>query len=164
MSIENVSKSQRNGIVLLRVLIGWHFMYEGVVKLHDPAWTSKGYLMSAEGWFSGFFAWLGSDTLVNMVDLLNVFGLMVVGITLIFGIWEKLGTIFGIALLLLYYLARPPFPGVSDIGTEGSYWIVNKNLIEAVALWLLYQLPSGAYFGIQRLFEKKVETSTLTNG
>ncbi len=138
-------------------------MYEGVIKMYQPSWTSKGYLLSAEGWFSGIFAWLASDSLIGMVDFLNMFGLMVVGIALIFGVWERLGAVFGIALLIMYYLARPPFPGLSEVGTEGSYFIVNKNLIEMAALWVLYLFPSGAYFGIGRLMEKKQSTSTVTN-
>ena len=32
--------SQLNGLVLLRVLIGWHFLYEGVSKLINPYWSS----------------------------------------------------------------------------------------------------------------------------
>lgn len=151
MKAENLSGSQLNGIVFFRVLIGWHFMYEGVIKLFDSAWTSKGYLMAAEGPFSGIFNMLGSGNMVGLIDNINVFGMLIVGITLIFGIWERVGTIFGIVLLLMFYLSRPPFPGLSETGTEGSYWFVNKNLIEAAGLWILYQIPTGAYFGIRRL-------------
>ena len=28
------------GLVVLRVLIGWHFLYEGVSKLINPYWRS----------------------------------------------------------------------------------------------------------------------------
>ena len=42
-------------LVLLRVLIGWHFLYEGVVKLFDREWSSYAYLMDSNGLFSGVF-------------------------------------------------------------------------------------------------------------
>ena len=32
------------GLVILRVAVGWHFLYEGVTKLLEPNWTSAAYL------------------------------------------------------------------------------------------------------------------------
>ena len=29
-------------LVLVRVAIGWHFLYEGWVKLSEPGWTAAG--------------------------------------------------------------------------------------------------------------------------
>ncbi|MEE3301924.1 MAG: DoxX subfamily, partial [Candidatus Neomarinimicrobiota bacterium] len=37
---------------------------------------------------------------------------------------------------------------------EGSYIIVNKNLIEACALWVLYVFPTGHIIGLDRLLAK----------
>jgi len=146
----NLSRTGRNSLILLRLFIGWHFLYEGVLKLYNPAWTSKAYLSSAE-LLSPFFQWLASDGMIHLVDNLNIFGLMVVGLSLLLGYFERVGSIFGIRLLLMYYLAHPALPGASQAGTEGSYWIINKNLIEAAALYVLYQLPTGAYFGLHSL-------------
>ena len=30
--------------LVLRIMIGWHFLYEGIVKLLDPRWSSAAYL------------------------------------------------------------------------------------------------------------------------
>ena len=38
------NKCQLYGLVTLRVLIGWHFLYEGVSKLINPYWSSAAYL------------------------------------------------------------------------------------------------------------------------
>jgi len=154
MSDQSFSGSRLNGMVLFRLLIGWHFMYEGVVKLYNPGWTSGGYLASSEGWFRPLFLWLSSEGIVAGVDFINIAGLLIVGLTLLFGIWERIGAVTGILLLTMYYLSHPPFPGVSDIGTEGSYFIVNKNMIEAVGLWILYMFPSGDFFGVKRLLNR----------
>ena len=41
----------------------------------------------------------------------------------------------GILLILLFYLCNPPFVGYFySIPMEGSYLIVNKNLVEAAGL------------------------------
>ena len=146
----NLSQTGRNSLVLLRILIGWHFLYEGVLKLYNPAWTSKAYLSSAE-LLTPLFQWLSGDSMIHLVDNLNIFSLMVVGLSLLLGYFERVGSIFGICLLVMYYLAHPALPGASQAGTEGSYWIINKNLIEAAALFVLYHMPTGNYFGLQSL-------------
>ena len=59
----------------------------------------------------------------------------------------------GIVLLLLYYIAAPPFAGYTyAMPTEGSYLVVNKILIEAAALLLLIAFPTRSLFGVDRLF------------
>lgn len=148
-----MNQKQMNGLIILRLLIGWHFLYEGVIKLYNPQWTAKGYLLSADGFLSNFFASLASDSLINTIDFLNIAALMIIGITLILGFAEKLGAWLGIGLLLMYYFAHPPFPGLEQVNVEGNYWIVNKNLIEAAALFVLTTMPTGEVFGIKRLFQ-----------
>lgn len=146
-------------MALLRILIGWHFLYEGIVKVYNPDWTSFGYLASAQGPFKYVFQALASETVLPWVDTLNWVALIFVGITLILGIFEKAGALVGVGLLFMYYLAHPSWPGMAQINTEGSYWIVNKNLIEAVACLVLFYQPTGRLFGLSRLFSKNKSLS-----
>ncbi len=150
MSMDPLHKRQLNALVLLRIFIGWHFLYEGVIKLFNANWTAKFYLLSSEGFAKPLFTWLAGDGMIGIVDFLNIACLVFVGLALILGYLEKLGAWLGIGLLLMYYLAHPAFPGLQQAGTEGSYFIINKNLIEAAALYVLFLLPTGDYFGIKR--------------
>jgi thiosulfate dehydrogenase (quinone) large subunit len=161
MNATNLTVVQRNTLILLRILIGWHFLYEGVIKAYNPSWTSKGYLLSASI-LKPFFTWLASDSLISGIDFLNIAALIAIGISLIIGIKVRWGCIAGILLLMLYYLAHPPFPGLPQGPTEGSYWIVNKNLIEMAALLVIYQFPLTTVFGLEMLFSKN-KTITSTN-
>lgn len=158
--MEHISKGPIRAVVLMRILIGWHFLYEGILKVYNPTWTSKAYLMSAE-LLSPLYQWLASDSRIGLVDNLNQYVLMIVGLALILGLFERIGAIAGIALLVLYYLAHPAFPGMNQSGTEGSYWIVNKNLIEAAALYVIYLVPTGKYIGLG-IFSKKLSTHPIT--
>ena len=153
MDTMQLHRKQYSALALLRFFIGWHFLYEGVIKLFNPNWTATGYLMSAEGIAKPFFSWLSQDAFIGAVDLLNVICLVFVGLALVIGLWEKLAAFLGIGLLVLYYLAHPAFPGLDQVGTEGSYFIINKNLIEAAALYVIYLIPTGQYFGINRLLK-----------
>ncbi|MGB5376484.1 DoxX family membrane protein [Muriicola sp.] len=152
---ESLSRS----LIFLRILIGWHFLYEGVIKLFNPDWTAFGYLATAQGPLDWLFISLTSESLIGWVDTLNMATLIFVGITLILGFYEKLGAFAGMVLLGLYYFAHPPFPWLEQLNVEGSYWFVNKNLIELAALWVLYQYPTGHYFGLGYLKINKVNTA-----
>jgi thiosulfate dehydrogenase (quinone) large subunit len=150
----NLSAGQRYGLVLLRILIGWHFLYEGILKLYNPSWTSKGYLLSASI-LKPFFTWLADESRISFIDSVNVAGLIAVGVSLLIGLKIRWGCIGGMILLALYYLAHPPFPSLPQGPSEGSYWIVNKNLIEIIALYVIYQLPAATSFGLESLFSKR---------
>ncbi|UII76553.1 DoxX family membrane protein [Flagellimonas sp. HMM57] len=142
-------------IVLLRVFIGWHFLYEGVIKLFNPEWTSFGYLASAQGPLKPFFSLLISPSVIGWVDVLNMAALIIVGVAFTLGVFEKKGAIVAIGLLALYYLAHPPFPWLDQLNTEGNYWFVNKNLIELIACILIYNFPTGHYFGLNYFIKRK---------
>ncbi len=153
----NYSKAQISWLVLLRVVIGWHFLYEGLVKLVNPNWSSVGYLLDSGGFMQGFFHWLAtSPNTLYVVDMFNIWGLILLGLAFILGLFERPAYILGILLLAFYYLSHPPFVGLRyAVPGEGSYLIVNKNLIELLALAVLYVFPSGRYIGIDRLIFKR---------
>lgn len=149
-----LTSAQTGVMVLLRLLIGWHFLYEGVIKLYSPSWTAKGYLLSAT-FMEPFFHSLAGESLISNIDTLNIAALVVVGAALILGFKTQFASLIGVGLLLMYYFAHPPFPGYPIGPAEGSYWIVNKNLIEAVALLVIFLFPTSVAFGLERFFAKK---------
>lgn len=154
--MNDYSKNQITLLVILRMLIGWHFLYEGIVKVYNPEWSAKGYLMSSEGIFQGVFQSLAaSEGMLNLVDFLNQWGLVAIGLSLLLGLFTRPFTVAGALLLAMYYLAHPPFAGLeSPMPTEGSYLIVNKNLIEMFALLVLVVFPTSQIIGVDRLIQK----------
>ena len=140
-------------ITALRVLVGWHFLYEGLTKLTAPSWTAAGYLKQAKGPLAEPFRWLATrpDLLAN-ADLITMWGLTIVGLCLILGLFTRLVSLAGIGLILLFYLAAPPFIGYFyTIPSEGSYLIVNKNLVEISALVVILLTGSGRFAGLDRI-------------
>lgn len=164
MRKDNLALSYSNwqifSLTLLRVLIGWHFLYEGLTKLFSsPAWTAKSYLVGSVGPFAPIFKAMASNSiLLLIIDNINIWGLTIIGLCLFIGLFARPFKLFGIVLLLLYYFAYPPFANVViNAPVEGSYWIVNKNLIEMAALLVLYLFPSSQISGIDRLFQPKIK-------
>jgi uncharacterized membrane protein YphA (DoxX/SURF4 family) len=138
-------------LILLRMGIGWHFLYEGLVKLLSPGWTSAPFLAESRWLFSSAFQWIAAHPAVLwVVDRLNVWGLVLIGLALVLGAFSRFAAVSGIVLLSLYYLASPPLPGLPTNGAEGSYLIVNKNLVEILALCVVAAFPARGFFGLER--------------
>jgi len=137
----------------LRVVVGWHFLYEGIAKLTSPAWSAAGYLKQARGPFADLFKWIASDpNLLANADLITMWGLTLVGLFLMLGLFTRLASLAGMAFILLFYLCNPPFVGYFyAIPTEGSYLIVNKNLVELCALVVILVTRSGRFAGLDRI-------------
>lgn len=141
-------------LVALRFLIGWHLLYEGIVKLLNPQWSSYVFLQESQGMFAGIADWItANESVLAGVDLANTLGLVAIGLALILGLFTRLAAFAGAALIALYYLFNPPFIGIeATIPLEGNYLIVNKNLIEAVTLLLVGVSPAARQFGLDVLF------------
>lgn len=160
--MKNLSNKQLNFIVALRVLVGWHFLYEGLSKLFTPGWTSADFLSLSNWWFAPFYHWIAeSPAVLQVVDFLNVWGLILIGIALFLGLFERVAVWGGIALLTLYYFANPPFVG-NDFGVpaEGNYLVVNKVLIELFALLVFLVIPTSRYVGLDKFIFKKQSSKT----
>jgi thiosulfate dehydrogenase (quinone) large subunit len=153
----NYSNTQLSLLVVFRLAIGWHFLYEGIIKLINPNWSSVGFLLDSKGLFAGIFqAMAGNQELVHVLNFLNAWGLTLIGLGLITGLFTQVATLAGMVLLAFYYVSHPPLIGTKyAIPSEGSYLLVNKNLIEFFALWVLYLFPSGNRIGLDRLIFKK---------
>jgi len=144
-------------LTILRVGIGWHFLYEGFSKLLDPEWTASGYLLSATGPFAGIFHTMAAnETLLQFINVINIWALIFIGLGLFIGMFTKISQVAGIALLTVYYLSHPPFFAEPGFFREGSYLLVSKDLLEIIALLVLMFFPTGRFIGIDGLLTKSL--------
>lgn len=89
---------------------------------------------------------------IDMVNRVTTNGLILCGAGLILGLFTRLSALGGAALLTLFYLSMPPWPGLPQApNAEGHYMIVNKNLIEFLACIFLALTPSGQWIGLDAL-------------
>jgi len=154
----SLNRTQQMALVLLRTLIGWHFLYEGLVKLVWPAWTragvplgrfsSAGYLRSSTGPFADVFRAFADASWLPWLDLLMAWSLLLVGLGLMLGLFTQLACAGALALLALFYLSWLPTRGVYEPGTEGNYLLVNKNLVEAAAVFVVLAFRTGRIAGL----------------
>ena len=146
--INNIRQADWKKILLtfVRMAIGWHFLYEGIAKLLIPKWTSFSYLSNSTGPFAGLYHWMSSvPFILKFVDILNIFGLLVIGAALFLGLFSRIAAICGALLLSLYYFAYPPFGDSLFSVSEGHLFIIDKIFIEAIVLIFIVFLREKGY-------------------
>jgi thiosulfate dehydrogenase [quinone] large subunit len=157
--IKSYSNTQAFMLVTLRLLLGWYFIYEGIVKITNPDWSSFGYLMDSQGPFAGIFHSMAAKAnVVAVVDWLNKWGLTLIGLGLMLGFLTQYALFFGMLLLIMYYCSHPPLASVTYVmPQEGSYLWVNKTLIEIFTMALLLVFPTGNIAGVDRFITKWIK-------
>lgn len=152
-----LSPLQGTLLVVLRVAIGWHMLYEGWYKLTEPGgWSAAGYLRALPaGPLSGVFhAIPNHPDLLRVVDLLNMWGLTAVGLGLIVGFLTPYACLGGMLMLAMYYLGNPPWISVRTVAGEGNYLYLDKNLLELIALGVVLAFNTGRLAGLDVLVHR----------
>jgi uncharacterized membrane protein YphA (DoxX/SURF4 family) len=141
---------------IVRIAIGWHFLYEGVTKIIAENWSSAPYLAGSKWIFAPLFhSMTESAAIIDIVDFINVWGMILVGAGLMLGLFARWASIGGVLMLFFYFVAYPPFPGyMFGVPVEGNYLWVNKNLIEFFVLTTFIFLSPDYLFGLDRLYSK----------
>lgn len=132
--------NMRDGLyALLRMAIGWHFLYEGVWKLVQENWSAKGFLQSSD-WFAGplFKALAANSAVMRGIDFANEWGLVLIGLGLIAGVLARWAAGAGALLLVFYYVCQPPWLNATG---DAHYLFLDVRLVEALALGVLVCTP-----------------------
>lgn len=132
--------NMRDGLyALLRMAIGWHFLYEGVWKLVQENWSAKGFLQSSD-WFAGplFKALAANSAVMRGIDFANEWGLVLIGLGLIAGVLARWAAGAGALLLVFYYVCQPPWLNATG---DAHYLFLDVRLVEVLALGVLVCTP-----------------------
>ena len=156
---------QQFALVALRTVIGWHFLYEAYYKITSPAWspgggpltpwTSAGYLKGASGPLAFIFQKLVDRGLTTWIDRSVKIALLLIGLSLLLGLFTRFGAAGALFFLSLFYFLYVPVLGVPQPNAEGTYLIVNKTLIEAIAVIVLLVFDTGRIAGLDLLLKRR---------
>jgi uncharacterized membrane protein YphA (DoxX/SURF4 family) len=155
-------------LALLRIVIGWHFLFEGISKAFTPSWSSADFLLLSNWIFAGFFHWVaGNPSIIAIVDFAVTWGLILIGLMLLAGLFDRTFAVAGMLLIAMFWIANPPLTRL-DFGVphEGNYMVVDKNLVEFFALFVIFLFPTGKYLGLGvflRKNRKKITRKDVIN-
>lgn len=138
-----MTRWQRTTLFLLRLSLGWLFFYAGISKLFNPSWSAAGYLHGAKT-FAGLYEWLAQPGLLPVVNLLNEWGALLLGVSLLLGVFVRISTALGAVLMLLYYVPILEFPYIGK-----NAFLVDEHIVYALALLVLGSLRDGRIWGLE---------------
>jgi thiosulfate dehydrogenase (quinone) large subunit len=166
-----LSRVQAVSLVVLRTLVGWHFLYEGYFKLLLPGWaragtplahwSASGYLTGATGPLSGVFHAMAASGLAPSIDLAVPIALVLIGLSLTLGLLTRLGCWGALVLLFLFYVSAIPTTGAPVTGQEGTYLLVSKNLIELAAVAAVLAFRTERIAGLDLFFQTRRDAEPL---
>ncbi len=133
-------------ILLLRLTMGWIFIWSGFDKLVTN-FSAAGFLTNAtQGPFGGWFQDLGANqTAVDIINPLVIWGQILIGITLMFGIFTRGGLFWAAVMVFLFYLAQLP---------PANNPFMDEHLVYIIVFALLGALGAGRIFGLDALVER----------
>ena len=136
-----MTSPQKFFLFLLRVTVGWMFFYAGITKVLDPQWSAEGYLKGAKA-FSWFFQILLDPSVLPIINFMNKWGLTLLGISLILGLFVRFSSLLGVLLMALYYMALGfPYPNPHS-------YIVDEHIIYISILFFFAAVKAGRVFGL----------------
>lgn len=133
--------------VIVRILLGWYMFFAGIEKVLDPAWTAKGFLLSAQT-FPTLYAWFALPGNSWWVDPLNAWGITLVGVAFVLGVGIRAASWGGAALMILYYFPHYTLPFIPH------GFIVEYHIVFAAAFILIGLMPEARRFALSGFFKK----------
>jgi thiosulfate dehydrogenase [quinone] large subunit len=132
-----------HSLFLLRLTIGVQFLMAGLSKFGD--WTAAGYLSGATGPFANWFQSMAGST---FVDTLNVWGLTLIGLALIFGLFVRPASFFGAILMLLYYFAQ--------FEQNIAHGFIDQHIILILVFFVFLGGGIGHIYGVDGLLARRI--------
>jgi thiosulfate dehydrogenase (quinone) large subunit len=161
--MDATTKVRERGIVILRIAMGWVFLFAGIEKffaLGGKPFSAAGFLQFATaGSWPGvelaqgqyinpthpFWASLGTNAgLIGVINVLVVFGELAIGTALILGLFTRFAAAMGTLMLSFFFLASWDF----------ANGIVNSDAIYAILTASLGIMAAGRVFGLDAILEK----------
>lgn len=142
-----MSRLAKISIIILRVIIGWYFLYQGISAILNPNWLLTPYIKDSVI-FTSFYNFLLQPSFLLSASYVIKGLFVLIGALLILGIFVRLASLLGILVTFLFYLPLVRFPYVDHV-----YYIVDSHIIIIAALFFLFAARAGEYFGLGSMFK-----------
>ena len=112
-------------------------------------------LMVAPPGFRSFLVFQMDARVMLFTAVLTIVTTMLVGLSLMLGLFTQLGCWGAIGFLAMFYASMPPTTGLQVVGAEGAYLFVNKNLVELAAVVAVLSFKTGRIAGLDQLVRSR---------
>ena len=145
---ESHSTLENSLIVFFRVAIGWTFLWAGIHHFGDNQFV-PGFLSHTKT-FHDIYAPMAAPAIAGPLTFLVEYGHLLIGLSLVFGLFVRTSGPFAILLLLLYWTAHMDFPYVENVNS----FLIDFHVVYAGLVVYLMMKRAGHVFGLDGLAEK----------
>ena len=161
-TMETITKARERGILVLRLLVGWVFLFAGAEKLmqlegHGP-FSAGGFLKFAT---AGTWPGAAEDAIVNptqalwvslaanptaltVIDFVVPVGQVLIGAALILGLATRFAGLMGALMMGFFFVAAWDF----------GHGIVNQHFVYATLALFLAYARAGEIYGLDAYIER----------
>ncbi len=133
------AKSFGAAYIVLRVALGGLFLATGWTKI-ATGWSAASYLAVSTGPFA---EWFQSMAGIPAIDILNEWGLFLLGVALVAGFFVRPAAMLGVLLMVLYYFAH--------FTENTAHGLIDEHVIYAAVLALFASGGAGHAFGLNAI-------------
>ncbi len=123
--------------------MAWTFLYAASHQVFVPGWSATAFLEHTKT-FHWLFSIFTGPVMGPITSFLVEYGHLLIGLSLLLGLFTRLSASFGIALMILYWMAHMDFPYITD---ENNF-IVDSHIVYALVLWLVIVTRAGRIWGL----------------
>ena len=139
------TKLDRSIIFVLRILVGWLFLYAGSWQILQH-YSAAGFLNHVVT-FHNFFAAFATPAMQPYTDFLMKWGHFLIGLSLVSGLMVRVSGPFGILLMITYHFAHMDWPFIEN----HLSLFVDYHLVYAVVIVFLIAHRAGQVWGLDGL-------------
>src|SRR5579864_3516162 len=142
------TKLDRGIIVVLRVLVGWLFLYAGSWQILEN--YSAGGFLNHVVTFHALFAQFATPAMLPFTDFLMKWGHLLIGLSLVSGLMVRVSGPFGVLLMVTYHFAHMDWPFIEN----HLNLFVDFHLVYATVIIYLIVHNAGHVWGLDGLLER----------
>lgn len=129
---------QRVILTLFRLMVGWVFLGAALRQIPDAGWSAAGF-MGRAAHLTGFYNFLATPPLINIIDATIPWVHLLLGLALILGVFLRPAALVGSVLMILYLIPRIEFPAV----------FTDAHIFYALIMIYLASVGAGRIWGLQ---------------
>lgn len=139
----NDSNAERALILVFRLLMAWTFIYAASHQAFVANFSIVGFLNTTKT-FHNFFALFTAPSIAPVVSFMVAWGHLLIGLSLLTGLMVRVSSVFGIALLITYWMAHMDWPFIEN----KNNFIIDYHVVYSVVLIYLIVKHAGHVWGL----------------
>jgi thiosulfate dehydrogenase [quinone] large subunit len=135
-------KAERALLFILRILIGWEFLYAAIQHYSDSSYV--GHFLAATKTFHPIYGPMATSAFLPVIAFLVEYGHLLIGLSFISGLFIRASAPFAALLMLTYWTAHMNFPYIDNVNN----YITDYHITNIAVIAYLFLKGAGHIYGL----------------